>query len=396
MTAPIDCIPTLDYEIFGNGLGDVRRDVIEPAHRILDLCNTHGAKMTIFFEVAEYWAFERYDAPLRARLGYSPYEEMRKQAGDAIAHGHDVQLHLHPQWIDAAYEDNTWRLNTSWWRLADLPDGPKDRDGMASVAGMLHRGKNTLEEMLRPVKADYECICLRAGGFCAQPSQHIIAAMKELGLRGDSSVVKGYRKAVAATGVTLVDYTHITTEKTAWWTTGDELTAEGKPGEHVLELPVSSETRPYWTNLRWTTVRAAIRRRQSERLGCAARSEAKKFSSVPSLRAALQRALTSQAIMFDYCKLSSRDMLRRVQKHARRGGGPLVLIGHTKDFVNDMHFERFLARMREDGHTRFRTMSEVVQDMSDALTAQAGCEAAQPVPLQPAGAARIHDPESTA
>ena len=62
MTSTTDCIPTLDYEIFGNGLGDVRMDVIEPAHRILSLCNAHHAKMTIFFEVAEYWAFDRYDA----------------------------------------------------------------------------------------------------------------------------------------------------------------------------------------------------------------------------------------------------------------------------------------------------------------------------------------------
>jgi hypothetical protein len=366
MTATTDCILTLDYEIFGNGLGDVRTDVVAPAHRILGLCNAHHAKMTIFFEVGEYWAFERYDAQLRASLGYSPCEEMRKQATDAIAQGHDVQLHLHPQWIDAVYDGHAWQLNTSRWRLADLSDDPGDHDRMPSITGLLHKGKSTLEDMIRPVKPDYECTCLRAGGFCAEPSRQIIAAMKALGLRGDSSVVKGYRKAVAATGATLVDYSHVTTDKTAWWTTEDELTAEGQPGEHVLELSVSAEIQPYWKNLKWTTVRAALKRRRSERSGSAGQSEAKKFSSVPSLRGGLRRALTSQAIMFDYCKLSSRDMQRRVQKHARCGGGPLVLIGHTKDFVNDRHFERFLARMREGGQVRFRSMSEVIRDMNGA------------------------------
>lgn len=374
MTATTDCILTLDYEIFGNGLGDVRTDVIEPAHRILSLCNAHHAKMTIFFEVAEYWAFEKYDTHLRRNLGYSPCEEMRKQATDAVVQGHDVQLHLHPQWIDAVHDGHAWQLNTSRWRLADLSDDPGDQGRMASITGLLHKGKSTLEDMIRPVKADYECTCLRAGGFCAEPSRQIIAAMKALGLKGDSSVVKGYRKAVAATGATLVDYSHVTTDKTVWWTTEDELTAEGEPGEHVLELSVSGEIQPYWKNLKWTTVRAALRRRQSERLGCVDRSEAKKFSSVPSFRGGLKRALTSQAIMFDYCKLSSRDMLRRVQKHARCGGGPLVLIGHTKDFVNDRHFERFLARLGESGHVRFRSMSEVIRDMNGAPKTSVVCQ----------------------
>ena len=50
----IPLILSLDYEIFGNGAGDVIRDVIEPTQRMLRICDRHGAKMTIMFEVGEY------------------------------------------------------------------------------------------------------------------------------------------------------------------------------------------------------------------------------------------------------------------------------------------------------------------------------------------------------
>jgi hypothetical protein len=68
----IHLILSLDYEVFGNGTGDVMRDVVCPTSRLLDTCDRHGAKMTIMFEVGEYWAFERYDEQLQHDLGYSP------------------------------------------------------------------------------------------------------------------------------------------------------------------------------------------------------------------------------------------------------------------------------------------------------------------------------------
>ena len=73
-------IISLDYEIFGNGAGDVIRDIIEPTNRILDICNRNGAKLTIMFEVAEYWAFKKYDKHLNKKLGYSPSKVMEQQA----------------------------------------------------------------------------------------------------------------------------------------------------------------------------------------------------------------------------------------------------------------------------------------------------------------------------
>ncbi len=360
-------ILSLDYEVLGNGAGDVRRDVVYPTGRLLDICDRHGAKMTIMFEVGEYWAFERYDEQLQHDLGYSPFRAMKEQVIDATRRGHDVQLHLHPQWIDAEYDKSSWQLRNSYWRLADLPDGLGSEKQVTSIVGALHRGKQTLENMLQPVKTDYECACFRAGGFYAQPSRHIIRAMKRIGLRADSSVVKGFRK----TEPFVVDYSQVETSKAAWWTTDTDLTQEGPTGTNILELPVSSRMEPYWKSFKPAKIRAALRRRRIEHAHhngngngngpSEDHGDGRRLSSVPSWQAVMKRMLREHASMFDFCKLSCRDMVRRMREHSQNPEQPVVLIGHSKDFVNDWHLDRFLTWLSRNEVVHSVTFSEYLR-----------------------------------
>jgi hypothetical protein len=358
----IHLVLSLDYEIFGNGSGDVQRDMIEPTERILNICERYDAKMTIMFEVGEYWAFERFDRQLGENLGYAPCERMRQQVLDAMARGHDVQLHLHPQWIGAQYDQGRWQFSHSHWRLADLPGGLGSAGQTASIIGALHRGKGTLEAMIRPVRPGYECACFRAGGFYAQPSQDIIHAMKTVGLKADSSVVKGFRIAAPFA----VDYSCVKTARAAWWTTDTELTLEGTPGEHILELPVSSRMEPYWRSLRPVKLRAALHRRQAGRPSHNGHGNdhgnGNGPSSVPSCRTVLKKMLTQHASTFDFCKLSCRDMLQRIQELDNHQPQPVVMVGHSKDFVNDRHFDEFLAALSRRKTVCFMSMSEIIQD----------------------------------
>jgi len=369
----MDLLLSLDYELCGNGAGDVMRDIIHPTGRILNLCERHGAKMTIMCEVGEYWAFEQYDAGLRADLGYSPCAAIRAQIIEAIQRGHDVQLHLHPQWIGAEYGQGGWRLRNSCWRLADLPDGLGSPEQVTSIIGVLCRGKRALEDALRPVKADYECTCFRAGGFYAQPARSIIAALKTAGLRADSSVVKRYKTSAPFE----VDYSQVETDKTAWWTTDADLTAEGRPEEGVFELSVSSKMEPYWKSLTKTKLRSVSRYWRMEKEAQGNRSAGRSVSALPKGAEVLRRMLKKRPSLFDFCTLSSKGMLRRMAEHRGNPEGPVVVIGHSKDFVNDREFDRFLAALHQDETVRSQGMSEYVRrTLSRTGTAEsreAGC-----------------------
>ena len=97
-------IITADYEIFGNGLGCVKKCMVEPTERMLEICDKYDATLTLFVDVCEYWAFKKAADEVILYSEELPHILIEQQLQDAIKRGHDVQLHFHPQWLDAKYE----------------------------------------------------------------------------------------------------------------------------------------------------------------------------------------------------------------------------------------------------------------------------------------------------
>ena len=155
----IEIIITLDYELHGNGKGDILKDIINPTNLILDLCDKYKAKLTIMFEIAEFWAFQHTEKEGKVEnLGYSPSTLMKTQAQDAIKRGHDVQLHIHPQWIDNEYLDGSWKLKFEYHNLSCLPGGMGKINDINSIKGALYKGKQDLEHMLKKINKEYQCL----------------------------------------------------------------------------------------------------------------------------------------------------------------------------------------------------------------------------------------------
>ncbi len=367
----IHLILSLDYEIFGNGAGDVIWDIVEPTNRILNICDKYGAKLTIMFEVAEYWAFKQMEG--RLGLSYSPAKVMEDQAQNAMRRGHDVQLHLHPQWIGSELDDGLWRLRIDQWRIADLPHSLGAHEDECSIMGVLSKGKRTLEQMLRPVNPTYQCIAFRAGGFCIQPSLWVIPAMKAVGLLIDSSVVQGLYVQSAAGRC---DFRKAEYNYGYWWTTVDDVCLSGPKGENVLEFPVYSRMQPYIANFRWSKLRTTLKRRKLESRYTRAINQAGGIRSTAKLSEVLMKLGSMHPVNVDFCKLSARSMVAAVEEILQKNGNseeeiehvvPVVLIGHSKDFWNDKHFDSFLSAMRSYSDSnrgiQFSTFFEAAEEI---------------------------------
>ncbi len=354
---------TLDYEIFGNGAGDVLRDVVRPTERLLDICDRHGARLTIMFEVGEYWAFERYAEPLRQDLGYSPAEAMRTQAVDAIRRGHDVQLHLHPWWIDATLENRRWCLHPEYMRISDLPNGMGSESDLRSIVGVLRKGKHTLESLIRPLRPDYECLVYRAAMFWGQPSEPLIEGLKKAGMAADSSVICGLYE----TGPAPTDYRQAPGNAGYWWTRAEEISQIGPEGKYIIEFPVHSRQKSYLCNLKWTKLHTTLKRRFHEQSNTHGYGMMQARRSTESLTQILRRLATRQPLKYDLCKLSARDMigeLRRLLKTEATEhtdvGTPIVMLGHSKDYGNDRNLAAFLKFAGQECADRvcFSTLAE--------------------------------------
>jgi hypothetical protein len=297
------------------------------------------------------------------RLGYSPSKEIEEQLQRAVRSGHDVQLHLHPWWIGAAFEDNRWRLNSEYRRISDLPNGIGSAEDLFSLVGVLSQGKRTLESIIRPECPEYECLVYRAAMFWGQPSKALITGLKTAGLMADSSVVGGlYEKSPVPT-----DYRDVPSSVGYWWTSEDDIGRAGPRGEQIIEFPVNSRLRPYVCNLKWTKLSATLKRRSVEKANTQGYGMLEARKSTDSLGGILKRLWTLQPLKFDFCKLSAGDMirwLRRLIDDDRIIDDELditvVMLGHSKDFWNDQNLASFLnfiqKKYRE--HVRFSTFAE--------------------------------------
>ena len=108
--SPRQIVLSVDYEIFGNGTGDVRQHVTEPAAHMARTLEKFNAPLTVFVEMEEQTAFEVNAAELQRHLGYDPGELIRNQIKELSRRGHDFQLHLHPEWHRCAWADGRWLL----------------------------------------------------------------------------------------------------------------------------------------------------------------------------------------------------------------------------------------------------------------------------------------------
>ena len=126
-----------DWELFGDGSGDYAEVQHQPLEALLQTVEDHGAKLTVMAEVAQQWAHQRI-AP-HAPWAHEVVEAWESILRETIARGSDVQLHLHPQWLHARYEQDAWHVDYDQWAIGDL-----DR---ASIESHLREGKQYLDRI---------------------------------------------------------------------------------------------------------------------------------------------------------------------------------------------------------------------------------------------------------
>lgn len=332
-------ILTLDYELYGNGSGDIYTHIIEPTERILALAEQYKAKITFFVEVVEFWRIE--NEWLKGNtMGYSnnPIDDIRKQLQEARMQGHDIQLHIHPQWVDAEYRNGAWSVNLADWRL-----GGYDKQGEYSLENLLVKGKATLEEWIKPVDAGYECIALRAGGYNIQPSGELVKAMQTAGLKIDSSIYPGGKETGTLSNY---DYSSIAADKELWQT-GNELEKEGASG--IYELPIVAFPIKRWKKFASIErIKSLFRNTKSTKETFKAKTstkDGKKSSKLDKIKYFFQDEWQT----WDYCLFSvslHNHFLKEINKQKSRQ--IITLVGHPKSFSSKKGFIHLLEQTKKE------------------------------------------------
>lgn len=174
-----------DWELRGDGSGDMRRIQFEAMRKLNAVYEDHGLRGSYNVEVMQQLHHLRLGGQHR-ELNELAHEEI---VLDSYMRGHDIQLHVHSQWDGATYLNGRWQLRGDWSILT------YSRDDMERIIGEC---RMYLEKLIRRIDPDYRCRSFRSGAWAIAPNEHILQVLVEQGITFDMSICSGikYNNAV--------------------------------------------------------------------------------------------------------------------------------------------------------------------------------------------------------
>lgn len=315
----IECILTVDYEVYGNGDGSLRSHVYEPMERLMRVLDMAHATCVVFVEVAELDRMEQE----RSDPGIG---EVRGQIRRLHARGCEIGLHLHPQWYNAKYSGGRWHLDYSEYNLCVL--------GKRRIAEIADKALKYLRGILE--SRDFVPTSFRAGNWLFQPTADAAEVLADRGVRVDSSVFKGglqrghhldYRAAMG---------------NGCYWRFSRDVVSVDASGR-LIEIPIYTRMVPFWRM-------ATAKRMRLQRHGGGGAGAAD-----PCPRSRLDRLRWRYPLKLDYCRMTARefagtmDAVRRRDEVDTTAYRPIVAIGHTKDFEDEGATATMLEYLRRHG-----------------------------------------------
>ncbi len=342
----MNLILTLDYELYGDGSGDVFKHIVEPTDRILKICDEKRIKITLFFEALEYIKLkEQWNAGHQMGYQEDPILAIESQLTQMALNGHDIQLHVHPQWINAKYIDNKWQVDLDNWRLGDF-----SVEQNYTIEDMLREGKETIESIIQETVPDYCCTILRAGGYNVIPSDEVYTAMVNLGLKVDSSVYPGgYETGI----LSRYDYRKTPVNEDYWQANPGDFSKQADKSE-VIEIPIFALPQRRIKKINFERIKSVLKNR-----GSAAASVKSKTAQKSKLEK-IKFLFEKEAFTWDFCLFSfslHKTFFNFIEYELDDRRSNFVIIGHPKSFTSDKSFKKMIVYAEKKGY-QFITLSE--------------------------------------
>jgi len=235
---------SFDHELSLGGVRSYGENLFAPTEALLDTANDLGVKICLFTDILCNLRFKEWD-----RDGFCvPYE---RQLRRALCEGHEVQLHLHPHWMDVSFDRGRFVLGQRF-SLGDFADG----SGTHDLCSILHQGLEELVSVCSGSDHEYRCLAYRAGGHSYGATERQQTSMLwKSGVRIDSSIAKGY---YLKTRSTLVNFRRMPVAANWFIEPGGVLTSPAERG--LFEVPIASSPRTPVNNLPFLARRIIAKR----------------------------------------------------------------------------------------------------------------------------------------
>jgi hypothetical protein len=330
--------------------------------RLLEIYERFGVRGTFMAEVMQQLKFRerQSDYPELGTLA----DKWDEAITGAFRRGHDVQLHIHPQWSSAEYSDGQWRLSGDW----SLP-----KYQPAEAEKMIAAGKAYLERLLTPIDPKYKCVAFRSGSSVIAPSQFMLKLLADIGIVFDISIVGGLR---VNTRNLVFDYTACEEDLLPFYPEMSDARRVSNKKEPIVCVPIFSFRGSRRSVVRQLAGKAVNRLRPGEKSAASySKDQWAEIGRTSPVARIYDKAihptlfgkhLTADIGRLDYNLLC--EMMASIRAKARSTGLakiPVVLTNHSKDMTDFEGFERFLSELAGQKDIRFLTLA----DLADRLTA---------------------------
>lgn len=322
------CI-TFDYELFfGKSDYSVDDVLIAPTDHITKILDKYAIKATFFADIAMCIKHRNFSLHRIA-------DAIDNQIIMLMSDGHDVQLHIHPFWYKAKYDGVNWSFDNSFYSFNSFVN---ESPGINEI---ISETKKYLTNLLKPKFPEYVCIAYRAGGFCIQPEELILEAMKKNGIIIDSSVCK---RLYANTSSHIYDFSKAPSNHDWRFNAKTGLLSEIPNGE-FLEIPIGSE---YNIPMKWLSVHTSPKLVRGKLKGEISKNIDKKKPIFTSFFEKL-KGFFYQGIMMSLDSshyIALEKMINNfIINHDCKNNNPCIaMIGHPKLFSDEnyINMEKFL------------------------------------------------------
>ena len=306
----IDIIISVDYEIYGNGKGDVIDHMINPTAEMTKILDVYDVPLTIFLEISELIKFYEYDSALSNDLGYSPFHLIKKQMEKAYIKGHSIEMHLHPQWLDASYKQRKWKMSSDRRSIKEF--------SVSQLSKWLTLSESFVSDFVLDSCPTHKFTCLRSTNMdFTEAPENLVEVLEKSSIKLHS----------------YADYSHPKAFKKGYWPLSD----------NVFEIPIFSQKKSFIESLSLKRIQAYLYNSYNGMMN----------KKKTNFRNRLGSYGNTGHLKWDFCKQSSKEMISfldfAINFFQHKGiHFPLVMIGHSKDFFNEKEFENFVKKVKTE------------------------------------------------
>ncbi len=346
---------TDDWELRGDGSGDMNLIQFHPMRELIKIYNEYGVHSTFMAEVMQQLTFRREQ---------NRFPELKTLADDwddnvreAYKQGHDIQLHIHPQWSQADFQDGQWKLKGDWSLL---------NYSFEEADAMLASAKGYLENLLRAINPDYQCAAFRSGSSVIAPSPFALNLLVKHDIVFDMSIVGGLR---VNTRNVQFDYTNCDEDFLPFYPRMEDARKVSGKVEPIICVPVFhfyGSRRRVVLQILSKVWKRVTQKNNKDNYANREWTEIGRTSALSSIYdKAIGPTIKGKHLTADTGQLNLaflREMLHAIRKRARSSNlkqVPVILTNHSKYIKDFMATERFINEVSKADDIKFITLTQL-------------------------------------